>query len=61
MLTNPCFYAFCDAFRVLHIHTKKLFNLGLELSKVSHDRDKLIFNYSCYTLLKSEKVYSVKV
>ena len=38
-----------------NIHSKKLFNLGLEFSKVSHDTDKIIFNYSSYTLSKSEK------
>ena len=38
-----------------NIHAKKLFNLGLELSKVSHDPDKIIFNYSSYTLTKSDK------
>ena len=38
-----------------NIHSKKLFNLGLEFSKVSHDPDKIIFNYSSYTLTKSEK------
>ena len=27
-----------------NIHSKKLFNLGLEFSKVSHDTDKIIFN-----------------
>ena len=29
--------------------------MGLEFSKVSHDADKIIFNYSSYTLSKSEK------
>ena len=29
--------------------------MGSEFSKVSHDPDKIIFNYSSYTLLKSEK------
>ena len=38
-----------------NIHSKKLFNLGLEVSKVSHDPDKIIFNYSSYNLSKSEK------
>ena len=36
-------------------HAKKLFNLGLEFFKVSHDSDKIIFNYSSHTLTKSEK------
>ena len=39
----------------LNIHSKKLLNLGLEFSKVSLDLDKIIFNYSSYTLSKSEK------
>ena len=38
-----------------NIHSKKLFNLGLEVSKVSHDPDKIIFNYSSYNLSKSKK------
>ena len=38
-----------------NIHSKKLFNLGLEVSKVSHDPDKIIFNYSSHELSKSEK------
>ena len=38
-----------------NILSKKLFNLGLEFSKVSHDPDQIIFNYSPYTLSKSEK------
>ena len=38
-----------------NIHSKKLFNLGLEVSKVSHDPDEIIFNYSSYNLSKSEK------
>ena len=29
--------------------------MGLEFSKVSHDLDKIIFNYSSYTLSKSEE------
>ena len=36
-------------------HSKKLFNLGLEVSKVSNDPDKIIFNYSSHKLSKSEK------
>ena len=28
------------------IHSKKLFNLGIEASKTSHDPQKVIFNYS---------------
>ena len=36
-----------------NIHSKKLFNL--EVSKVSHDPDKIIFNYSSHKLSKSEK------
>ena len=35
-----------------HIHAKNLFNFGLEFS---HDPGKIIFNYSSYTLTKSEK------
>ena len=38
-----------------NIHSKKLFNLGLEVSKVSHDPDSIIFNGSFYNLSKSEK------
>ena len=38
-----------------NIHSKKPFNLGLEVSKISHDTDKTIFNYSSYNLSKSEK------
>ena len=38
-----------------NIHSKKLFNLGLEVFKVSHDPDKMTFNYSSYNLSKSEK------
>ena len=38
-----------------NIHSKKLFNLGLEVSKVSHDHDKIIFNYSSHELSKREK------
>ena len=36
-------------------HSNKPFNLGLEVSKVSHDHDKIIFNYSSHNLSKSEK------
>ena len=42
-------------FLTQNIHSKKLLNLGLEFSKVSHDTNKIIFNYSSYTLSKSEK------
>ena len=38
-----------------NIRSKKLFNLGLDVSKVSHDPDEIIFNYSSYNLSKSEK------
>ena len=38
-----------------NIHSKKLFNLGLEVSKVSHDSEKIIFNYSSHMFSKSEK------
>ena len=38
-----------------NIHSKKCFNLGLEVSKVSHDPGKIIFNYPSYNLSKSEK------
>ena len=38
-----------------NIHSKKLFNLGLEVSKVSHDPDKIIFDNSSHKLSKSEK------
>ena len=38
-----------------NIHSKKLFNLVLEFSNVSHDPGTMIFNYSSYTLSKSEK------
>ena len=36
-----------------NIHYMKLFNLGLDVSKVSHDLDKM-FNYSSLNLPKSE-------
>ena len=35
-----------------NIHSKKFFNFGLEVSEVSHDPDKIIFNYSSYDLFK---------
>ena len=38
-----------------NIHSKKLFNFGLEFSKVSHDPSKISFNCSSYALSKSEK------
>ena len=37
------------------IHSKKLFNLGIESSKTSHDPQKVIFNYSSHVLTGSEK------
>ena len=37
------------------IHSKKLFNLGTESSKTSHDPQKVIFNYSSHVLTESEK------
>ena len=37
------------------IHSKKLFNLGIESSKTSHDPQKVIFNYSSHVLTESEK------
>ena len=37
------------------IHSKKLFNLGIESSKTSHDTKKVIFNYSSHVLTESEK------
>ena len=37
------------------IHAKKLFNLGIESSKTSHDPQKVIFNYSSHVLTESEK------
>ena len=42
------------------IHSKKLFNLGRESSKTSHDPQKVIFNYSSHVLTESEKVYFAK-
>ena len=38
-----------------NIHSKKFFNLGLEVFKVSYDPDKIVFNYSSYNLWKSRK------
>ena len=38
-----------------NIYSKKLFNLNLEVSKVSHGSDKVIFNYSSHNLLKKVK------
>ena len=61
MLTNSCFYAFGDAFRVLHVHAKKHFNLGLEFSNVSHDPDKIILTTHLTLYQKVKKVYFVKV
>ena len=43
---------FCK--KLSHIHSKKLFNFCLEFSKVSHDPDKIIFNYSSCISSKSE-------
>ena len=37
------------------IHSKKLFNLGIESSKTSHDPQKVIFNYSSHVLTESAK------
>ena len=37
------------------IHSKKLFNLGIESSKTSHDPQKVIFNYSSHVSTESEK------
>ena len=38
-----------------NIYSKKLFNLGLEVSKVSHDTKEINFNYSSHNSSKSEK------
>ena len=38
-----------------NIQSKKPFNLGLEISKVSSDPDNIIFNYPSYNPSKSEK------
>ena len=41
---------------MLHnISSKKLFNLGKESSKTSHDPEKVIFNYSSHVLTESKK------
>ena len=37
------------------IHSKKLFNLGIESSTTSNDPQKVIFNYSSHVLRESEK------
>ena len=37
------------------IHSKKLFNLGIESSRTLHDPQKVIFNCSSHVLTKSEK------
>ena len=37
------------------IHSKKLFDLGIESSKTSHDPQKVIFNYSSHVLTESAK------
>ena len=37
------------------IHSKKLFSLGIESSKTSHDPQKVIFNYSSHVLIEIEK------
>ena len=39
------------------IHSKDLFNFGLEASKVSQNPDKIFFNYSSHNLSKSEKFF----
>ena len=46
-----------DRILVFHqnIHSKKLFNLVLDVSKVSHDPNKIIFNCSSHNLSKNEK------
>ena len=40
-----------------NIHSKDLFNFGLEASKVSQNPDKIFFNYSSHNLSKSEKLF----
>ena len=42
------------------IHSKKLFNLGIESSKMSHNPQKVIFNYSSNVLTESEKILLCK-
>ena len=37
------------------IHSKKLFNLGIESSKTLHNPEKVKFNYSSHVLTESEK------
>ena len=37
------------------IHTKRFFDLSFENSQISHDPDKVIFNYSFHGLTESEK------
>ena len=43
------------------IHSKKLFNLCLEVSKVSHDPDKTILITILMIFQKVKKVYFVKI
>ena len=53
-----CLFLTQDDRKLAHhqnIHSKKLFNLGSEVSKVSHEHDKIIFSYSSHNLSKSEK------
>ena len=37
--------------KVRDVHNKKLYNLGLERRCKCHDLNKVIFNYSCYSVL----------
>ena len=53
-----CLFLTQDDRKLAHhqnIHRKEIFKLDLVFSKVLHDPDKIIFNFSSYTLLKSEK------
>ena len=37
------------------IHSKKLFDLGIESSKTSHNPENVVFNYASNVLTESEK------
>ena len=53
-----CFFLTQNHRQLAHyknIHSKKLFNLRLDVSKVSNDLDRISFNYSSHNLSKIEK------
>ena len=55
-----CLYLTQDDRKLAHhqnIHPKKLFNLGSEVSKVSHEHGKIIFSYC--TICQKEKKFTL--